>query len=357
VLVPGLGDAAGSAPPTPAAYAPPAREAPARTNPLLRPASAPPSQNPAVTELTTQQDEEGGRGLGSRLERLNWPGLAISAVIGLFAIFLVALFGLQGPGLLDRLIGGATPSATPGEVSQATGTPGGLPGLVITGTLTATPTASAVPSATPTAPPAATATGTATPVPPTPTPVPPPTDTPTPAPTATPTWTPLPTATATLAATPGPNPTLASCLAQIDPGLQTYLLAQDPAIQAVFGCPDGPPLVGTAQSWPFERGYIVGFNMTPEMLVVYTAGQQWERQFVPEGSETPHDEIPPEGLFIPTGRFGFLWVQGERRNDLGFATAPAAGEFPAVYQSFPGALMILNQSNGEVVVLPTASQR
>ncbi len=63
------------------------------------------------------------------------------------------------------------------------------------------------------------------------------------------------------------------------------MLSLDPAIQAVYGCPDSPALVGTAQSWPFERGYIVGFNMTPEMLVVYTAGQQWERQFVQEGSE------------------------------------------------------------------------
>jgi hypothetical protein len=186
-----------------------------------------------------------------------------------------------------------------------------------------------------------------------------PTDTPTAAPTATATWTPLPTATATatVATTPGVNPTLAVCLAEIDPGLQTYLLAQDPALQGVFGCPDGPALVGTAQSWPFERGYIVGFNMTPEMLVVYTAGQQWERQFVQEGSEPPAAETPPDGFFVPSGRFGFVWSQGERRNELGFATADAPGEFPAVYQSFPGALMILNQSSGEVVVLPTASQR
>jgi hypothetical protein len=60
---------------------------------------------------------------------------------------------------------------------------------------------------------------------------------------------------------------------------------------------------------------------------------------------------------MPTGRFGQLWGQGERRNELGFATAPAPGEFPAVLQTFPGALMILNQSSGQVVVLPTANQR
>ena len=52
-----------------------------------------------------------------------------------------------------------------------------------------------------------------------------------------------------------------------------------------------------------------------------------------------------------------LWQQGDRRNELGFATAPAPGSFPAVYQPFPGALIILNQGSGEVVVLPTANQR
>jgi serine/threonine-protein kinase len=343
--------------------APPGREG-SRTNPLLRPVAAggagsaggPPPGEPA----TLQEIEEPG-GLGGRLERLNWPGLAISAIIGLFAILLIALFGFQGPGLLDRLIGGPTP---PGEVSQATGTPAGLPGGVITGTVTATvtPVASATPSATATATPPPAATDTATPAPPSPTPIPPlPTETPTVAPTFTATSTPTPTATPLATPTPGPNPTLATCLGQIDPGLQTYLLAQDPAVQGIFGCPDGPALAGTAQSWPFERGYLVGFNMTPEMLVVYTAGQQWERQFMPEGEplpgEPPPGEAAPPGLYLPTGRFGALWAQAERRSELGYATAPGPGEFPAVYQSFPGALMILNQNSGEVVVLPTASQR
>jgi hypothetical protein len=83
---------------------------------------------------------------------------------------------------------------------------------------------------------------------------------------------------------------------------------------------------------------------------------------VPEGSEPPGGEIPPEqippdGFYAPTGRFASLWAHEERRNELGFATAPSPGEFPAAYQSFPGALMIFNQNSGEVVVLPTASQR
>jgi serine/threonine-protein kinase len=389
VLVPGYSDAVtppGGQPPVPGGYTPPVQQGPAggygagqygpqsappayepprepasRTNPLIRPVAAAqtPRQDPAVTVVSpTQEMEEAG--IGGRLERLNWPGLAMAAILGLFAILLVVAV-IQGPGLLDRLVGGPNPPATPGEVSQVTGTPAGLPGVIITPTVTATGTLP--PTATPTpAPPTPTGTlpptATYTPIPPTPTPLPP-TETPTPLPTGTPTATPTVTETPTLTATPGPNPTLIACLAQVDPAIQSYLLAQDPTMLESFGCPDGPGLAGTAQSWPFERGFIVGFDMVQEMLVVYTDSQQWERLFVPETEiqAPPVEETPPEGLYIPTGRFGQLWAQGDRRAQLGYATVPEPGAFPAVYQTFPGALVILNQSSGQVVVLPTANQR
>ncbi len=379
VLVPGLSDAVtppAGQPPVyhPPQYAGPGYEAspppPARTNPLLRPATGAPRQDPAVTMVSPLQEYDTDEDRGGRLERLNWPGLAMAAVLGLLAIALVAAFGIQGPGLLDRLIGGPNPPATPGEVSQATGTPGGLPAVVLTPTITLTGTPLATLTFTP-APPTATGTPaptlTFTPLPPTATPLPPPpTATPIPLPTETPTA--LPTATATLtptaAPTVGPNPTIVACLAQVDQEIQAYLLGQDAAALETFGCPDSPGLVGTAQSWPFERGYIVGFDMTQEMLVVYTDSQQWERQFVPEGQapppegqQPPEGETPPEGRYLPDGRFGALWQQGDRRNELGFATAPAPGQFSAVYQTFPGALIILNQDSGQVVVLPTANQR
>ena len=233
-------------------------------------------------EYDTDEDRRG------RLERLNWPGLAMAAVLGLLAIGLGRAFGIMGPGLLDRLVGGPNPPATPGEVSQVTSTPSGLPAVVLTQTVTAT----AIPrratlTFTP-APPTATGTLaptlTFTPVPPTATPLPPPpTETPTPLPTETPTVLPTPTTTLTptVAPTVGPNPTIVACISQVDQDIQAYLLQQDPATLEAFGCPDGPGLVGTAQSWPFEHGYIVGFDMTQEMLVVYTDIQKWERQLVP----------------------------------------------------------------------------
>ena len=69
----------------------------------------------------------------------------MAAVLGLLAILLGGGVWHQGPGLLDRLVGGPNPPATPGEVSQVTGTPGGLPAVVITATVTATGTTIATP--------------------------------------------------------------------------------------------------------------------------------------------------------------------------------------------------------------------
>ncbi|MFN8464242.1 MAG: serine/threonine-protein kinase [Caldilineaceae bacterium] len=379
VLVPGLSDAITPPAGQPQVYRPPQvadsgygapPQQASRTNPLLRSAAGAARQDPAVTMVSPAQEYDTDEDRRGRLERLNWPGLAMAAVLGLLAIALVVSFGIMGPGLLDRLVGGPNPPATPGEVSQVTSTPNGLPAVVLTQTVTATATPLATLTFTPVPP---TATGTlaptltSTPVPPTATPLPPPpTETPTPLPTETPTALPTPTATLTPTAVPtvGPNPTIVACLSQVDQDIQAYLLKQDPATLEAFGCPDSPGLVGTAQSWPFEHGYIVGFDMSQEMLVVYTDIQKWERQLVLDGQAPPPAEgappdqpAPPEGKYIPDGRFGQMWQQGDRRNELGFATAPAPGSFPAVYQTFPGALIILNQGSGEVVVLPTANQR
>ena len=279
----------------------------------------------------------------------------------------------MGPGLLDRLVGGPNPPATPGEVSQATGTPGGLPAVVLTSTVTATGTTIATPLQTLTFTPAPpTATGTLaptltfTPVPPTATPLPPPTETPTPLPTETPTVTPTPTTTLTptVAPTVGPNPTIVACLAQVDQEIQAYLFQQDAATLESFGCPDSPGLLGTAQSWPFEHGYIVGFDMTQEMLVVYSdlarSGSdslcRKDRRRLPRVRRRTRRLRPRAGTF-PTAALASCGSKVSGATNWGLPSHRRRAAFSAVYQTFPGALIILNQNSGQVVVLPTKNQR
>jgi serine/threonine-protein kinase len=356
VLVPGLAASGASTSPAP-------------TNPLLRPvpqrpADRTPSELPATRAEVPTGSGSGGEGIGGRLERLNWPGIALSAVLGLVALFLLVSLGIQGPGLLERLVGPPVPPVTPGEVSQLPGTPTLQPGAVITPTSTIGPTSTPEPPTATVPAPTETPTATATPIPPTPvppTPVPiPPTDTP--IPTSTPTWTPTatpsPTITPTPTVTPGPDPAIVACLDRIDPNLHGEILSKDPTWQRELGCPDAPALVGNAFPMQFERGYIVGFDMTPEMLVVYTESQQWEHLFVPdEGQGMPEAPPPPEGLFVPTGRYGWLWSQNGRSNELGYARTPEPGAFGAVYQTFPGAVIIYNMVDGALTILPVKQQR
>lgn len=349
----------------------PPQELPARTAPPVG-LSAP----PAFTPLP--EDDE-PHGIGGRLERLNWPGIALSAVLGLAVILMVVGLGIQGPGLLGRLVG--EPSPTPGTVTNATLTPAAAVAAAYTPTSLPSATATNAPAAAATVapvPPTATALPTPIPPPPTPTALPPaatatPPPTATELPTATPTVTATitPTATGTVTATPTPSPTatpsptvtvgpvdeLVACLPDIHEALRSRIIALAPDEQRAIGCPDGPALAGSGEALRFERGQMIGFGMTPEMLVMYANGS-WERQFVPDGS-TPGGEIPPEqaGASPPPGRFGWLWEQGDRREELGSALAPAPIGFNAVYQTFRGAVILANLDTGEVTVLPVAQQR
>jgi hypothetical protein len=110
---------------------------------------------------------------------------------------------------------------------------------------------------------------------------------------------------------------------------------------------------------PFEHGFIYAFADAPELYVLYTDSQQWERQFVPDtGQDRPETEPPPtDNLFVPEGPFGEAWAQGERRKELGYALAPEAVSFESAVQTFPGAVLIANLDSGDVVILPTGSQR
>ncbi len=167
-----------------------------------------------------------------------------------------------------------------------------------------------------------------------------------------------PTLTPTVPPEPGINPIIVDCLDEIDTIMQPYVLSLDVDGQGALGCPAAPAETGPAQALIFEHGYMVAFDSTPEMLVVYWDSGEWERQFVPEtGDEVPTDEAPGNDLHYPTGRFGYLWLQGDRGNELGYAVNPEPDPFVASVQPFPAALLVADRGTGEVAVLPLDRQR
>jgi hypothetical protein len=163
----------------------------------------------------------------------------------------------------------------------------------------------------------------------------------------------MPTATATPNVPPGPDPTLVACLEKVDPILRDYLYAQPNDQQMVYGCPESSAVVGAGYKLLFEHGYMLGFDMMPEMLVFYGDSGQWERVVVPNDAAPP----PEENQDIPGGRFGWLWSQGARREELGNATAPEPTRFEAIYQMFPGAVMVGDKDSLAVTVLAATDQR
>ncbi|MBK8049778.1 MAG: hypothetical protein IPK16_23325 [Anaerolineales bacterium] len=129
--------------------------------------------------------------------------------------------------------------------------------------------------------------------------------------------------------------------------------AQPAEQQMAFGCPEIEASVGAGYKLLFEHGYMLGFDMAPDLLVVYEDSGEWERAIAP-GDAAPPPDVGPEA---PPGRFGWLWSQGSRSEELGLATSPEPMRFDAVYQSFPSAVMVGDRGNMEVTVLTADQQR
>lgn len=284
---------------------------------------------------------------------------------GLLVMALGVLLGMQAPRLFrsgapamtptaasSSLAGGGAMTGTAG-VAAATSTPAGEQSAsAATVTTSPTlppetpapappPTATLAPAATETAPPPPTE-------PPAETPVETPTETPTVAPTETPTVTPA----------PGIDPTLAACLASVDPALREPITALPEEAQRAIGCPVGDAQSGPAQMLPLERGYMVGLNAAPELYVVYLPDEAWERQPVPPpGDAPPGLPPPPEGRYLPEGRFAALWQADGRWEELGFATESLPRDSTVVIQGFAAAVLIGNQETGQVVVLFNEKRR
>jgi serine/threonine-protein kinase len=234
------------------------------------------------------------------------------------------------------------PTATP--TPSATFTPTPLP----TATETWTPLPSFTPTETPTETPSPAPPATDTPLPP-PTAIPPtatslPTETPTPIPP-----TPTPSATATPEPpTQTPTPEPIACAIPIDPALVEFVSRLDPVTRPGFDCPRGPSTSATWARLAMEQGAL--YDTGAGSVLVERGG--WDEVDVgwQEGdpSPLPDDLQPPDGLYLPAGRFAEAWLAFGGPDRLGFATSETSESFGVVLQEFAGGLLVVNTATGEV---------
>ncbi len=251
------------------------------------------------------------------------------------------IFGVQGPGLLDRLGGSATPTA--GAVSLLSPTPVLLPGWR-SRTLPASPTAAPLATAIATIP-------VITVIAPTPVPVPRrrrnmrrrrrPT------PRATAHCNPYPLADATANTLPqqrngnatptacGPDPTQVACMALFDEALRAYVQGLSPEQQAALGCPY-PALTGQAWSWPFERGFIVRFDEAQTIswsTTIRGNGNCWSWRL----AQPPPAEFQPRRRSFSADRVeAAVWASDGRRDRFGYALTPEPGQLCRGLPGFHG---------------------
>lgn len=213
------------------------------------------------------------------------------------------------------------------------------------------PTATFTPTATPTPTPMPTATATASPLP---------TWTPTPLPSVTPTFTPTPTASTgpTLTVTPDLS-ALAACWSDVHPLFQSYILQIDNAARAIFTCPVNAPIPDrNGELLFFQRGFMLRVDDNPSLVYIYfTDPGRWEAQTNDwqDGEPLTPDLPPPTDptLFLPPRIFGKVWQQGGEalQQALGYATRPEPDRFTALKQTFPNAILIMDQATTQIFVI------
>jgi hypothetical protein len=280
-------------------------------------------------------------------KRTSVQSILLILVGGLIVMAIGVLLGMQAPRMLRPSLPGAglfAPVTPTPPVEDSSATFDQEPTAALVAALPETPSPEATGTAQPastlapdlTAPPDETATEL-------PTASPMPTLTPTPTVTQTPTLAPT--------ATPDPEATLIACLPLVAETLQRYVTALPPSERSALGCPLAEAQVGAAQMMPLERGYMVGLNEANEVYIVYLGSEAWERSALIDSNE-PVDVEPPDGLYLPVGRFLPLWAANERWERLGFAVEPQPVDFTVVIQPFAGAVLIGNRDSVEVAVLP-----
>ncbi len=159
---------------------------------------------------------------------------------------------------------------------------------------------------------------------------------------------------------PGSNPSTGrNCTAQ--PAGAFVKAAQNPAVQARLGCPNGNPYAVKLVAQPFQTGFMF-WRETKEIYVLSTAGIQkgaatdtfWRfpdnwNESIPASDPA---QVPPAGLIQPIRGFGYIWRSNATvRSSLGWALANEQ-PFDSTWQDFEHGWMMTGSSGAVLALSP-----
>jgi hypothetical protein len=152
---------------------------------------------------------------------------------------------------------------------------------------------------------------------------------------------------------------LAACWSDVHELFQAYILQLEVEARSIFTCPVNAPAPDrNGEILYFQRGYMLRVDDNPGLVYIYLTDQaRWEAQTNDwqEGEPLTPDLPPPSdpALFLPMRIFGKVWQQGGEslQQALGYATRPETDRFTALKQSFPNAILILDQATTQIFVI------
>ena len=160
--------------------------------------------------------------------------------------------------------------------------------------------------------------------------------------------------------TPTETPFVSDCAFPFDPVFTEAIAALDEGTRSGFACPSEEATQSGAEILSFQNGYMIHVGERPEVYVIRPDGI-WERVSTAwrpgDPLPPPREDVPPEGLYIPTAIFAAVWQEPRLFESLGFALAGAPTAFSALEQRFPGGILIADLDGGAVYNLLAANLR
>lgn len=144
-----------------------------------------------------------------------------------------------------------------------------------------------------------------------------------------------------------------ACAIAPDPSI----VAQQPDWRAAFGCPTSNPRADAPVTWQaFEHGYLLDTDAEATVITVLFGDGRlaaYPDDWQPGAPSTDPSLVPPQGLYQPSGSFGWVWrSHPDVANTIGWATMDGVQAGTGLVQEFAGhQTVVVYAPNGDLLAL------